>query len=69
MRDETSALVRSPLLKLPSGDVKLGYLGLNHWIFFAQASRFLTMAPRIPLTISHRRPGGSFAAASSPASS
>jgi len=46
MRDETPSLVWSPLLELPSDDVKLGYLDLNHWIFFAQASRFLTRAPR-----------------------
>jgi hypothetical protein len=38
MRDETPALVWPPLLELPSDDVKLVYLDLNHWISFAQAS-------------------------------
>ena len=47
MSDETPALVGSPLLELPSDDVKLGYLDLNHWTLVVQASRFLTQAPRL----------------------
>lgn len=38
MRDEAPAVVWPPLLELPSEDVKLVYLDLNHWISFAQAS-------------------------------
>ena len=35
---DTPALVWPGLLELPSEDVKLVYLDLNHWISFAQAS-------------------------------
>lgn len=38
MRDEPPALVWPRLLELPSDDVKVVYLDLNHWISFAQAS-------------------------------
>src|ERR1700686_4795914 len=38
MRDEAPVLVWPPLLELPSDDVKVVYLDLNHWISFAQAS-------------------------------
>ena len=38
MREKAPELVWPPLLELPSDDVKLVYLDLNHWITFAQAS-------------------------------
>ena len=39
MREKAPDLVWPPLLELPSDDVKLVYLDLNHWISFAQASK------------------------------
>jgi hypothetical protein len=38
MRDETPALVWPRLLELPSDNVNVVYLDLNHWISLAQAS-------------------------------
>jgi hypothetical protein len=38
MREKAPTLVWPPLLDLPSDDVKLVYLDLNHWISLAQAS-------------------------------
>lgn len=50
MRDEPPALVWPRLLKLPSDNVNVVYLDLNHWIYLAQAS------------VGHSK-GGSFAKA------
>jgi hypothetical protein len=38
MRDEPPALVWPRLLELPSNNVNIVYLDLNHWISLAQAS-------------------------------
>lgn len=38
MKDEPSALVWPRLLELPSDNVNVVYLDLNHWISLAQAS-------------------------------